>query len=639
MDKTVSFPKNKIARKIEKILLKVQKPGRYVGGEFNSIIKQPDTSMIRVALAFPDIYDLGVPNLGLTIFYDLLNKDPHIWAERTFLPWEDMEREMRQADIPLFTLESKTPISEFDILAVTLPYESLYTNVLNLIDLAKLPVYAEQRDERHPLILAGGHAAFNPEPMSPFIDAFVIGEGEEIFPKIIDCYRSWKNSGKSRNDLLEELIKFDGVYVPRFYDVAYHADGTVKQIQPISDRYPKKIRKIIVPILPSPPENYIVPTIDVIQNRVAIEIMRGCTRGCRFCQAGYVTRPVRERSANKVMSAIQKALENTGYEEIALLSLSSSDYTQIQPLVDQLREKYQQRKLNISLPSLRIESISVDILEKLQGSRFSGFTLAPEAGSEKIKATINKPISEEQLMETVETIYGHGWHTIKLYFMIGLPGETIEDVEAICDLCIKVIKVGRRLIGKRSQLNVGIATFIPKPHTAFQWCKMDEESDIREKQELIRKRLFTPGVKINWTDTRVSQFEAWSSRGDRRLSAVIHRAWQLGAKFDAWQDHFNQELWLQAFRENNLDPAFYMGRERGRDEIFPWEHIDIGVKKSILRAEYERSMEGVLRNDCRRKCYGCGINQAFSAVQPQEGDKRWFCPIIGLSSAHEENRT
>ncbi len=617
---------------IEKLLLKVQRPGRYVGGEFNSIIKKPDSSTTRVALAFPDIYDLGVPNLGLAIFYDLLNRDPSIWAERTFSPWEDMEAEMRAANISLFTLESKTPVSQMDILAITIPYESLYTNVLNLIDLAGLPVYAAERSSDHPLIIAGGHATFNPEPMSPFIDAFVIGEGEEIFPKMIRVYQEWKKFRQSRQELLVALSKLKGVYIPSFYEVFYKSDGTIDRIQPKDPSYPAKVQKVIVPILPPPPKTYIVPSIDVIQNRVALEIMRGCTRGCRFCQAGYVTRPVRERSVDEIMQAIQSALDSTGYEEIALLSLSSSDYRQIQELVNRLSEEYRQRKLNVSLPSLRIESVSVDILEKLQGSRFSGFTLAPEAASEKIKATINKPISEDQLMETVETIYSHGWHSIKLYFMIGLPGETMEDVEAICDLCLKVIKVGRRLIGKRSQLNVGIATFVPKPHTAFQWCKVDNEQNIREKQSLLRKRLFIPGVKVNWNNADVTMFEAWSSRGDRRMAAVIHRAWQLGAKFDAWQDHFDWQKWMQAFEENGLTPDFYIARKRGKDEILPWDHIDIGVRKSTLRAEFERSESGILREDCRGKCYGCGINYAFRTIQPKDGEKRWYCPVIEVNT-------
>ena len=436
-------------------------------------------------------------------------------------------------------------------------------------------------------------------------------------------------------DLLTQLAKIEGVYIPVFFEPRYNPDGTLAETIPLNDQIPARIKKRILPVLPKPPVNFVVPTVDVVQNRVAVEIMRGCSRGCRFCQAGFVTRPVRERPVELIMDSIEKALDITGYEEIALLSLSSSDYTQIQPLVDQLHEKYSQRKLNISLPSLRIDTVSVDILEKLRGSRFSGFTLAPEAGSEKIKHTINKPISEDQLMETAEMIYSHGWQTIKLYFMIGLPEETLEDVQAICDLCLKVIKIGRKNIGKRSQLNVGIATLVPKPHTPFQWCPVDEPDRIAEKQKLIKTALSTPGIKINWSDPETTMFEAWSARGDRRQSPVIYRAWQLGAKFDAWQDHFNQKAWLQAFEENNLDPNFYMHRKRLLDEVFPWDHIDIGVTKATLIREYQSSLNGILRNDCRDGCYGCGINQAFALEQPRADGEKWFCPILNFEVEKE----
>lgn len=619
---------------IENILLKVQKPGRYIGGEFNAIYKQLPVKT-RVALAFPDIYDLGVPNLGLSVFYDQLNRDPEIWAERVFLPWVDMEALMRERQIPLYTLESKTSLADMDILAITIPYESLYTNVLNLLDLAGLPVLTQDRSETFPLVIAGGHSTFNPEPMSAFIDAFVIGEGEEVFQEIITLHQEWKSSGDPKHVLLEKLTKIDGVYVPQFFEPKYHPDGTLIGTFPIKEDMQARVKKRILPVLPQPPEHFIVPTIDVIQNRIAIEIMRGCSRGCRFCQAGYVTRPVRERSVDVVLNAIEISLESTGYEEIALLSLSSSDYTQIQPLVDRLHERYSQRNLNISLPSLRIDTVSVEILEKLRGSRFSGFTLAPEAGSEKIKQTINKPISEEQLLETAEMIYSHGWQTIKLYYMIGLPGETLEDVQAICDVCIKVIKIGRKHLNKRSQLNIGIATLVPKPHTAFQWCSVDDPEKITEKQILIKKALSTPGIKLSWSDAETTMFEAWSSRGDRRQSAVIHRAWQLGAKFDAWQDHFRHDIWLQAFAENDLDPAFYMNRVRQPDEVFPWDHIDIGVSKKTLRNEYENSLNGILREDCRDGCYGCGINRTFSLIQPRTNGEKWFCPILNFEAAQE----
>ena len=616
-----------IEKKLDQFLLKVEKPGRYVGGEYNAYMKDPDAVETRVALAFPDIYDLGVPNLGLSIFYDQLNKMPEVWAERVYIPWEDMEAEMRTRGIPLYTLESKTQLRNMDILGITMPYESLYTNVLNLIDLAQMPVFSSERDETYPLIMAGGHAAYNPEPMAPFIDAFAIGDGEELFPEIIRCYQAWKRTGQKKLQLLEALSRIEGVYVPSFYEPVYHEDGTLAEIKPIHEGVKPRIKKRIMPVLPEPPERFIVPSIDVVQNRVAIEIMRGCSRGCRFCQAGFITRPVRERPAEMVLRSLNAALDDTGYEEAALLSLSSSDYRPIRELVTELHDRYQQRKLNIALPSLRIDTVSVDILEQLRGSRAGGFTLAPEAASEKIKTTINKYITEEQLLKTAEVIYGRGWTTLKLYFMIGLPNETMEDVQAIADLAIKVIKIGRRLVGKRSQLNLGVATFVPKPHTPFQWASLDDPETVAEKQALLKKALKTPGVKISWSEPDSTMFEAWSTRGDRRMAGVIHRAWQLGAKLDAWADHFRKDAWMQAFEENGLSPEFYIHRKREADEVFPWDIVDIGVSKKILRKEYENSLEGILRKDCRTGCYGCGIVQAFRDIQPEEESVRWFCPI------------
>lgn len=616
-----------IEKKLDSFLLKVQKPGRYVGGEFNSVMKDPSVVETRVALAFPDIYDLGVPNLGLSIFYDQLNKMTDVWAERTYLPWEDMEAEMRSRGIPLYTLESKTPISDMDILGITIPYESLYTNVLTMLDLSGMSVFSSERDEKCPLVIAGGHSTFNPEPMAPFIDAFVIGEGEEVFSEIIACYQKWKRNKANKLQLLENLSKIEGVYIPSFYEPTYNDDGTIAAITPIHEGGKARIKKRILPVLPEPPEKFIVPSIDVVQNRVAIEIMRGCSRGCRFCQAGFITRPVRERPVDMVVRSLSAALEDTGYEEAALLSLSSSDYRPIRELVTELHGLYQQRKLNIALPSLRIDTVSVDILEQLRGSRAGGFTLAPEAASEKIKKTINKYITEEQLLHTAEVIYGRGWSTIKLYFMIGLPNETMEDVQAIADLAIKVIKIGRRLVGKRSQLNLGVATFVPKPHTPFQWAQLDDPEVVAEKQQLLKNALKTPGIKISWSEPDSTMFEAWSTRGDRRLSKVIYRAWQLGAKLDAWADHYKKEAWMQAFEENGLSPEFYVHRQREADEVFPWDVIDTGVSKRTLRKEYENSLNGVLRPDCRTGCYGCGIVQAFHDVQPEKESDRWFCPI------------
>ena len=507
---------NEIQDRLERILLRVQKPGRYVGGELNQVVKDWEVVATHIALIFPDIYDLGLPNLGLAILYESLNQRSDVLAERAYAPWLDMEAAMRQSSIPLYSLESKHALLDFDIIGFSLPYETLFTNVLNLLDLAGIPLESVERDERHPLIIAGGHSTYNPEPMSTFIDAFVIGEGEEVIHEIVDIVKAGKVSGQSRKDLLNRLAEVPGVYVPSLYTVWYNPDGTTSSIRSISKTAPKSVKKRILGKLPAPPNHFIVPSIDVVHNRVAVEIMRGCTRGCRFCHAGMISRPVRERSVDEIVESIQKSLDNTGFEEIALLSLSSSDYSHILELVEAVSQRFVGQHLTISLPSLRIESTSVDLFEKLRGSRQGGFTLAPEAATDRMREIINKPISEEQLLETTRAIYSRGWQTIKLYFMIGHPSETLEDVQAIADLCKAVISEGRKLIGRRANLHAGVSTFIPKPHTPFQWVACDSVESILAKQRLLRKELSGPGIKLNWTDPKDSLLEACLSRGDRR---------------------------------------------------------------------------------------------------------------------------
>lgn len=617
-----------LIKRLERILPTVEKPGRYVGGELNEIRKDWDSVRTHVALAFPDIYDIGVPNLGLTILYHILNQRTDVLAERVYLPWIDMETAMRQHGIPLYSLESKTPVRQFDILGITLPYETLYTNVLNLLDLAAIPLHSSERTIQDPLVIAGGHAVFNPEPIAPFFDAFAIGEGEEIIHDIVNAYQEWKKHPTSRQSLLAELAKIEGVYVPSFYEPEYKEDGTIRAVHRLHPNAPSEIKKRLVAQLPKPPTRFIVPSVSVVHNRVSIEIMRGCTRGCRFCHAGMVTRPVRERSVDEIVSAVREALDATGFEEVALLSLSSSDYTHILDLVSRVAAETSDHYLTISLPSLRIESFSVNLMEKLRGSRQGGFTLAPEAATERMRNIINKPISTQQLLDTAREIYSRGWTTIKLYFMIGHPSETIEDVQAIADLCKAVLNEGRKVIGKRANLHAGVSTFVPKPHTPFQWVACDTIEQIEAKQTLLKRELRGAGLKLTWNNPYETLMEAWLSRGDRRLAAVIESAWRLGAKFDAWQDQFDFQIWQKAFETHGLDPAFYTHRQRSEDEIFPWDHIFSGVRKAYLLSEYRASLLEKTQNDCRQGCFACGILPKYADIRRNNPGSHWKCPEV-----------
>jgi radical SAM family uncharacterized protein len=621
-----------ISRILARVLPQVEKPGRYTGGELNQSVKDWDSTPVRIALLFPDIYDIGMSNLGLTVLYEIVNARPDALAERVYLPWSDMEAVMAREGIPLYSLESRRPVADFDMVGITLPYESLFTNALHALNLAGLPLRAAERGERHPLIVGGGHGAFNPEPMAEFFDAFAVGEGEEVILELIDILRTQKQNGGSRSAARQRMSRVWGMYVPSLYRPEYRADGTIARVAPVPEseggipdaRFP--IVKRIVPRLPQPPLRPVVPYLDTVHNRYAIEIMRGCTRGCRFCQAGHVTRPIRERPVEEIVSAIDAALGNTGYEEVALLSLSSSDYSRITELVRALSAKFGGSRLRISLPSLRIETVSVSLVEALRSSRGGNFTLAPEAATDSMRAILNKPIAAQQLLETVREIYARKWTTVKLYFMIGHPRETEADVRAIAELSRAVLAEGRRALGRRAEVHAGVSTLIPKAHTPFQWMAMDNRERILAKQGLLRREMRGPGLKLDLTPPETTFLEAELARGDRRLGAVIERAWRNGARFDAWSDRFQPGAWLAAFEDARLEPAFYTGRERGADESFPWDHINVGVRKDYLRREYESSLAGRTRGDCREECFGCGILSTFRELRDALPEEAQFCP-------------
>jgi radical SAM family uncharacterized protein len=618
-----------IEQRLDRILLKVQKPGRYVGGELNVALKDWGQVETKVALVFPDIYDIGISNVGLKILYDQINQRQDALAERAYAPWVDMEAEMRANGIPLYALESKRPLAEFDILGFSLPYETLYTNTLNILDLAGIPVRAAERDEIHPLIIAGGHAVMNPEPMHAFVDLFAIGEGEEIIHDILNAHQAWKRSGVgSRRDLLLAMARIPGAYVPSFYETHYLDDGTVAHIQPLVEGIANPVVKRLVAKLPPPPTGFIVPNIDIVHNRVSVEIMRGCTRGCRFCQAGMITRPVRERSVQEIVEAADEAVRATGFEELALMSLSSSDYTHIMELVSAVSERFKGRKLSISLPSLRIETVSIDLMDKLREHFSGGFTLAPEAATERMRRIINKYISDDDIIATTREVYRRGWKTIKLYFMIGHPSETLEDVQAIAELAKRVIAEGRKVTGMKARLNVGVSTFVPKPQTPFQWVSCDTRESILEKQALLRRELRDRNIKLSWTDPDDTLLEAWLTRGDRRVAEVVYSAWKQGARFDAWGDQMKFDLWLTAFDEQGLDPSFFTHRQRRTDEVFPWEHITAAVRKNFLFQDFRMSLEGEIRADCRLNCFACGILPTFSDLRRKHPGEEWKCPEV-----------
>lgn len=594
----------------EELLDKVEKPGRYTGKEFNETIKKEDASTIKIALAFPDLYEIGMSYLGFKILYEIINKRDDAFAERVFSPAVDMEKLMRERQVLAFSLETYRPLKSFDIVGFTIQHELCYSNILNLIDLGQIPLRSEERKEDDPLIIAGGPGAFNAEPLSAFIDLFVIGEGEEIIDEIIEVYKEWKGKKQSRIKLLEELANLEGIYVPSFYEVTYFEDGRVKSVAPKKGIYHSVVKKRIISNFDQAPYPLfpIVPNIDVIHDRITLEIFRGCTQGCRFCQAGMIYRPVREKSVDTLVELAEKILPHTGYEEISLSSLSSSDYSEIERLITRLVDRFEEKGVGVSLPSLRIDSFSVALAQQVQRVRKTGLTLAPEVGTQRLRDVINKNVEEEDLYSSIKAALEGGWKKIKLYFMVGLPTETEEDVEGIVRLVSKVDHMGRETTGRKININISVSAFVPKPNTPFQWEAQEEREALSKKMRYLKNRLNWRNISFSYPDINRIYLEAVFARGDRRLGEVLERAHYLGCKFDSWREHFNFETWQQAFSESGLCMEFYANRVRQEEEILPWDHISCGVKKEYLLKEKERALRGETTPDCRfENCAGCGV--------------------------------
>ncbi len=600
-------------KKRDKILMKVQKPTRYTGGELNSCIKNPEAVKVRFGFCFPDTYEIAMSHLGLKILYHVLNKREDTYCERVFAPWVDMEAEMKKEGMKLFALETGDEVSAFDMLGFTLQYELSYTNVVYMLKLAEIPLWSNERTEEHPFICAGGPCAYNGEPIADLIDFFMLGEGEEMMNEVVDAYINWKGSGRSRKEYLEDIAKIDGIYVPSFYDVEYDAEGRIASIEPNNPNAKKSIRKRIMKDFDAAdtPESIIVPYGDVVHDRVMLEIFRGCIRGCRFCQAGYVYRPVRERKPETLTCLADRLLKRSGYEEISLSSLSSSDYTGLKTLTDNLLELTEEKKIGLSLPSLRIDNFSLELMNKVQKVRKSGITFAPEAGTQRLRDVINKNITEENILESTSRLFEGGWTNVKLYFMIGLPTETDTDLAGIADLSAKVLdeyfKIPKEERAKNININVSTSSFIPKPFTAFQWCGQNGRDEIIRKQNYLKDNIRQKRIRYMWHDNKTSYLEGVFARGDRRLAKVIVHAVEKGCKFDSWDEHFKFDAWLESFAECGIDPDFYL-RERGLDEPLPWDHIDVGVKKEFLKREYEKALAEETTPNCREKCAGCGAN-------------------------------
>ncbi|MCI5533694.1 MAG: TIGR03960 family B12-binding radical SAM protein [Firmicutes bacterium] len=599
--------------KLDQLLKRVEKPGRYIGGEINSARKDPNSVDANFAFAFPDIYEIGMSYLGLQILYHELNQCENIFCQRVFAPAVDMEKLMREEGVPLMTLEAKMPLREMDIVGFTLQYEMSFTTVLNMLDLAKIPVFAAERNENEPLIIAGGPCAFNPEPLTDFIDVFLIGDGEKLLPAFVEKYIDCKKKGMAKADCLRELSKLQGVYVPSLYDVKYNDDGTIKELCELYEGAPFPVTRAILPSIEETdfPVNPIIPMVEAVHDRAVTETFRGCTRGCRFCQAGMIYRPVRERSKDRILQLAKTQLENTGHDELSLLSLSTSDYSCFEELATELIDYTKKENVSLSLPSLRIDKFAFDVLNKIQEYKKSGLTYAPEAGTQRLRDVINKGVTEKDIYESIEQALELGWKHIKLYFMIGLPTETYEDLDGIVEIAKNIKELNYKVNGPkggRFNLTVSVSNFVPKAHTPFQWEAQNTAEEFADKHNYLAERLKIKGVTFNYHDNTTSAYEAVFARGDRRCGRLLYEAFRAGCKFDGWTEHFRPEAWETAFERSGIDKDFYTTRKREFDEILPWDIVDSGISKRFLINEAQKAVKEEITPDCRNGCTGCGMN-------------------------------
>lgn len=598
------------------ILMKIEKPARYIGGEVNSVMKEKEKVDIRFAMCFPDLYEIGMSHLGIQILYDMFNRREDTWCERVYSPWTDLDKVLREKNIPLFALESQDPVRDFDFLGITIQFEMCYTNILQILDLSRIPLHASDRTEKDPFVIGGGPCTCNPEPLADFFDIFYIGEGETVYDELLDAYKTWKSSGKSRKAFLETAAQIEGLYVPAFYDPEYNADGTLKSFVPNNINAPATVKKQVVMDVTdaSYPMNPVVPFIKATQDRVVLEIQRGCIRGCRFCQAGMIYRPTRERNVDKLKEYARTMLKNTGHEEISLSSLSSSDYSDLKELVTFLIDEFRGKGINISLPSLRIDAFSLDVMSKVQDIRKSSLTFAPEAGSQRMRNVINKGLTEEDILDGAGQAFEGGWTKVKLYFMLGLPTETEEDMREIARLSDRVARryyeIPKDQRNGKCQITASSSFFVPKPFTPFQWAPMCTAEEYMRRAGIVKEefhsQLNRKSLKYNWHDAQVTVLEGVMARGDRKTGKVVEEAYHLGCLFDSWTESFHNDLWMQAFENTGIDPDFYNLRERGEDELFPWDFIDTGVTRKFLRREWENAMKESVTPNCRQQCSGCG---------------------------------
>lgn len=605
----------------DKILMSVQKPTRYTGGELNSVMKNPNEVDVRFALCFPDTYEIAMSHLGIKILYHVLNERSDTYCERVFAPWVDMESEMQEHRMKLFALESGDAITNFDLVGFTLQYELSYSNIVNMLHLADIPVRSADRGVNNPFVCAGGPCAYNPEPLADIIDFFMMGEGEEVICEITDAYIAWKKSGSTdRTKYLEMIADIEGIYVPAFYDITYNDDSTIASFEPNNSHAKRSVKKRIMKDFNNTyaPDSIVVPFGEVVHDRVMLEVFRGCIRGCRFCQAGYVYRPARERDASTLMDTANKLLACSGYDEISLSSLSTSDYRQLRELTEELLKVTEDKKIGLSLPSLRIDNFSLELMNKVQKVRKSGITFAPEAGTQRLRDVINKNITEENILTSTDLLFQGGWTNVKLYFMIGLPTETNEDVCGIAELSQKVLDVYHAIDKEQRSKNINItvstSSFVPKPFTTFQWEAQDDRDTIVEKQQILKSEIKSRKIRYTWHDNKTSYLEGVFARGDRKLCDVLIRAVELGCKFDGWGEHFRLDLWMQAFEDVGVDPNFYNLRKRSYDEILPWDHVDIGISKDYFVRENEKAKAAQTTPNCREKCSGCGVNSFEAGV-------------------------